>query len=91
VSLLSPERTIPARTLLMAGTPAGTVFQGVTLGTRVRGALAWLGGGWDRSLPDHVVETYVRDARTAKTYLRPGARVLARIDRLGFIANTIVP
>jgi 2-keto-4-pentenoate hydratase/2-oxohepta-3-ene-1,7-dioic acid hydratase in catechol pathway len=91
VSLLSPERTIPDRTLLMAGTPAGTVFQGVPLGTRLRGALAWLAGGWDLPLPGRVVETYVRDAEAARTYLQPGDRVTIQVDRLGVIENVVVP
>lgn len=91
VSLLSPEKTIPERTLLMSGTPGGTVFKGVSTGTRLRGALAWALGGWDLSLPARVVETYVADARAAQIYLQPGDRVTIRADRLGTIENVVVP
>jgi 2-keto-4-pentenoate hydratase/2-oxohepta-3-ene-1,7-dioic acid hydratase in catechol pathway len=91
VSLLSPEKTIPDRTLLMSGTPGGTVFKGVSTGTRLRGTLAWLLGGWDLSLPARVVETYVREARDAARYLQPGDRVTIHADRLGVIENVVVP
>lgn len=91
VSLLSPTKTIPDRTLVMAGTPAGTVFRGIDLGTRARGAIAWLLGGWDLALPRRVVEAYVREAREARVYLQPGDRVAIRADRLGVVENEIVP
>lgn len=91
VSLLSPEKTIPERTLILAGTPAGTVFQGVDLGTRLRGAAAWLAGGWETPLPQHVVELHVREAREAGAYLQPGDRVVIQVDRLGVIDNRITP
>jgi 2-keto-4-pentenoate hydratase/2-oxohepta-3-ene-1,7-dioic acid hydratase in catechol pathway len=91
VSLLSPAKTIPARTLLLAGTPAGTVFQGVDVGTRARGAFAWLWSGFEGPLPAHVVETYVRDARAAGGYLKPGDQVVIHVERLGVVANAIIP
>jgi 2-keto-4-pentenoate hydratase/2-oxohepta-3-ene-1,7-dioic acid hydratase in catechol pathway len=91
VSLLSPAKTIPDRTLLMSGTPGGTVFRGVGFGTRLRGALAWVASGFDGPLPRRVVETYVRDARTAGAYLRPGDRVTIHVDRLGVVDNVVVP
>lgn len=90
VSLLSPQKTIPARTLVMAGTPAGTVFHGVDFGTRARGALAWVLGGFASPLPSHIVETYIRDAHGAGGYLQPGDRVVIHVDRLGVVANEIV-
>jgi 2-keto-4-pentenoate hydratase/2-oxohepta-3-ene-1,7-dioic acid hydratase in catechol pathway len=89
VSLLSPEATIRDRTLLMSGTPGGTVFQGVGTGTKLRGALAWAFGGWDRPLPARVVETYIDEERVAGRYLRPGDRVTIRVERLGVIENVI--
>jgi 2-keto-4-pentenoate hydratase/2-oxohepta-3-ene-1,7-dioic acid hydratase in catechol pathway len=91
VSLLSAEKTIPERTLLLTGTPAGTVFQGVGLGTRLRGVVAWLVGGWDLPLPARVVETYVGEAEAARTYLQPGDRVTIHVERLGTIENVVVP
>jgi 2-keto-4-pentenoate hydratase/2-oxohepta-3-ene-1,7-dioic acid hydratase in catechol pathway len=38
-----------------------------------------------------VVETYVRQARDAGTYLQPGDRVVIQVDRLGIITNDIIP
>jgi 2-keto-4-pentenoate hydratase/2-oxohepta-3-ene-1,7-dioic acid hydratase in catechol pathway len=90
VSLLSPEKTIPDRTLIMAGTPAGTVFQGVDLSTRARGVVGWLAGGWNTPIAANVIETYIRRAREAGAYLQPGDRVVLRVDRLGTIENEIV-
>jgi 2-keto-4-pentenoate hydratase/2-oxohepta-3-ene-1,7-dioic acid hydratase in catechol pathway len=91
VALPGAAGTIPARTLLMAGTPGGTVFRGVGLATRVVGAAAWLLGGWATPVTRHVIEAYVREARAARRYLQPGDRVLIHVDRLGVIENDILP
>jgi 2-keto-4-pentenoate hydratase/2-oxohepta-3-ene-1,7-dioic acid hydratase in catechol pathway len=91
VSLLSAEKTLPDRTLVMAGTPAGTVFRGIDFPVRARGALAWVLGGWDVPLPRRVVEAYVHEAREAGVYLAPGDRVAIHADRLGVVENEIVP
>ena len=91
VALAAPDGTIPARALLMSGTPGGTVFAGVDLRTRAAGVVAWLAGGWDRPVAAQVVEAYIDRARAARTYLQPGDRVTIHVDRLGIIENTIVP
>jgi len=91
VSLLGPDGTLPDRTLVMSGTPAGTIFQGIGVSTRARGALAWIFGGWNTPLPRHVIDRYVHEARAAGTYLHPGDRVSMHVDHLGVIENEIVP
>jgi 2-keto-4-pentenoate hydratase/2-oxohepta-3-ene-1,7-dioic acid hydratase in catechol pathway len=91
VSLLAAGDTIPARTLLMSGTPGGTVFAGVDMRARASGVLAWLGGGWQTALTTHVVEAYIGNARAAARYLQPGDRVTIHVERLGVIENEIVP
>jgi 2-keto-4-pentenoate hydratase/2-oxohepta-3-ene-1,7-dioic acid hydratase in catechol pathway len=91
VALPGASGTIPERTLIMAGTPGGTVFRGVDLTTRLAGVGAWLFGGWSTPVARQVIETYVRDARGARRYLQPGDRVLIHVDRLGVIENEIVP
>lgn len=91
VSLLAPDGTIPARALIMSGTPGGTVFQGVGWGTRLRGAWSWLRGGGSMPVAAQVIETYIEEARAARRYLQPGDRVTIRVDRLGVIDNAIVP
>jgi 2-keto-4-pentenoate hydratase/2-oxohepta-3-ene-1,7-dioic acid hydratase in catechol pathway len=90
-ALFPAAKTIPARTLLLSGTPAGTVFQGVGTGARLSGVLAWLFGGWGTPLPNHVVEAYIREAKEAGLYLRPGDRVTIHVDRLGMMENEITP
>jgi 2-keto-4-pentenoate hydratase/2-oxohepta-3-ene-1,7-dioic acid hydratase in catechol pathway len=91
VALLPEPGRIPARTLLMAGTPDGTVFRGIGLGHRAAGAARWLFGGWSRTLPEHVIDSYVEAAHAGGEYLSPGDRVDIRVDRLGRLSNPIVP
>ena len=90
VSLLDPSGVIPARTLLMSGTPAGTVFQGVDLGPRLSGLRAWILGGWDRPVTQHVIEAYLREAHAEGRYLQPGDRVTVHVDAMGVIDNEII-
>jgi 2,4-didehydro-3-deoxy-L-rhamnonate hydrolase len=90
VALPGADGVVPERALLMAGTPAGTVFRGIGLTTRAAGAAAWLFGGWSQPIARQVIEAYIRDARAARRYLQPGDRVLVHVDRLGVIANDIV-
>jgi hypothetical protein len=85
------EGRIPDRTLVMSGTPDGTVFRAIGTGQRIRGLGAWLFGGWGRSLPDHVIDAYIRDARDGRIYLQPGDRVAIRVERLGAIDNEVIP
>ncbi len=90
VRLLDARDTINARTLMMMGTPGGTIFAGIDTGTRVRGAAAWLFGGWSKSLVENVVETYLRDAHADARYLQRGDTVTVRVERMGVIENRIV-
>ncbi len=82
---------IPDRTLIMSGTPDGTIFQSITLGQKIRGLTAWILGGWNRSIPEHVVDAYIRDAREAGIYLKPGDKVAIHIESLGRIENEVIP
>jgi 2-keto-4-pentenoate hydratase/2-oxohepta-3-ene-1,7-dioic acid hydratase in catechol pathway len=82
---------IPDRTLVMSGTPEGTIFQAIGTEQRLRGLGAWLLGGWGRSLPDHVIDAYIRDARGGDIYLQPGDRVAIHVERLGVIENEVIP
>lgn len=91
VRLPVDDGRIPDRTLIMSGTPDGTVFQAIGTGQRLRGLGAWLLGGWQRALPAHVIDAYIRDARDAGIYLRPGDRVAIHVERLGVIENEVTP
>ena len=91
VALTDENGRLPARTLIVSGTPSGTIFRGVSLGTKLGGVARWIGNGFSRSLPSHVVDGYVADAHASGTYLKPGDRVAIHADRLGVLENTIVP
>jgi 2,4-diketo-3-deoxy-L-fuconate hydrolase len=81
---------IPARTLLLAGTPAGTVWKGMPRVDYARGTLDWLVGGTRSSVVDCIIERHIRSARNARGYLQPGDVVTAHVDRLGRLANAVL-
>ena len=87
----SPDGRIPDRTLVMSGTPDGTIFPASHSGSASGASRAWLVGGWGRPLPEHVIEAYIRDARAAGIYLQPGDRVTIHVDRLGRHREQMVP
>lgn len=89
VSLLDGTDHIPPRTLMLSGTPQGTVYTDVDLPRRVEGFLRWAAFGWNRSIPDHAINAYVGDARSAGIYLQPGDRVTIVVDYLGVIDTPI--
>jgi 2-keto-4-pentenoate hydratase/2-oxohepta-3-ene-1,7-dioic acid hydratase in catechol pathway len=89
ISLPGSDGTIPTRTLILAGTPHGTVFDGIRSSQMAAGVFAWLFGGWSKPLPAHVVDAYIGDARRAGIYLQPGDRVVIHVDRLGVINNVV--
>ena len=89
VGLLAASGPIPARTILLGGTPGGTIFQGPDTNQKLRGAAAWLLGGWGRPLAAHVIDATINDAHLADIYLKSGSRVQVRVDGLGMIDNTI--
>ena len=91
MSLLENAEEIPARTILLSGTPSGTVFQGLSLPQKIRGALGWLFGGWGRPLSDHAIDAYIADARAARIYLQNGDTVHIHADHMGVITNEILP
>ncbi len=81
---------IPPRTLIMAGTPAGTIFQGVPGADRLRGILRWLARLGTRPLIGQVIEAYIARNLAQKTYLQKGDRVTIVVDKMGVLSNTIV-
>jgi 2-keto-4-pentenoate hydratase/2-oxohepta-3-ene-1,7-dioic acid hydratase in catechol pathway len=82
---------VPARTLILSGTPSGTVFDGVRFMHRFRGALDWLTGGWDRPVQQWVADRYIREQRQLRRYLGPGDVVTIQVDRMGLLQNPVVP
>lgn len=80
---------IPERTLILTGTPGGTVFKGIYPSAYLRGGLAWLTGGWNLSLAEQVVESQIATARTSGGYLRPGDQVSIQVDQMGRLYNEV--
>lgn len=84
------EGRVPGRTLIMAGTPGGTVFAGIDARSIGRGLAGWLAGGWDRPFKAWVIESHIDLARRQKRYLQPGDRMTIRVDGLGSLDNLVV-
>jgi 2-keto-4-pentenoate hydratase/2-oxohepta-3-ene-1,7-dioic acid hydratase in catechol pathway len=89
VALLARTGLLADRTLLMSGTPHGTVFQGIGTRQKLSGLLAWLLGGWGESIPNHAVSAYIEDARSAGVFLQTGDQVAIHVDYLGVIRNEV--
>ncbi|NOT39817.1 MAG: hypothetical protein HOP13_04925 [Alphaproteobacteria bacterium] len=89
----TPEGAIPPRTLIMAGTPAGTIWQGLRRKDYALGAVDCLLSAFTKPIAKCVVERYIAGARRAKTYLQSGDEISIRVDHLGSLANlvTLVP
>lgn len=82
---------IPARTLILAGTPDGTVFQGIPGRTMAAGVVRWLAFGWKEPVADRVIERYIAGAKKRGKFLQPGDRVSIRVERMGMIETPIEP
>jgi 2-keto-4-pentenoate hydratase/2-oxohepta-3-ene-1,7-dioic acid hydratase in catechol pathway len=83
------DGAIPARTLLMAGTPAGTVFQGVSPIDYLLGIADWLRRAGRRPVVACIVERYIARTRARRIYLQPGDMVTIRVDCMGALANAV--
>jgi 2,4-didehydro-3-deoxy-L-rhamnonate hydrolase len=91
VTLLDGRDVIAERTLILSGTPQGTVFTALEIPQKVEGLIDWLLGGWRTSIASHAIENYIRDARAARIYLQPGDTVTIHVDELGVIVTEVVP
>lgn len=89
VGLPVHDGMVPARTAILAGTPDGTVFQGVDKSSMALGAWDWLAGGWGRPLVSHVVERQIAKERSARRYLQPGESVVISVNRMGEIDSLV--
>ena len=91
VSLLAGGDVLTERTLIMAGTPSGTVFQGISPAHKAKGVARWVLDGFRRPVATYVIDAYTGDASVRARYLQPGDRVTIRVDYLGIIDNEIIP
>ncbi|MBU2668183.1 fumarylacetoacetate hydrolase family protein [Actinoplanes bogorensis] len=78
-------------TILQTGTPEGVVYRAPDTRQRFLGFLEWAGsfGTNADSIVDSALQVYVRDARNAGVYLKPGDEIVTRADGLGQIFTTI--
>lgn len=80
---------IPARTMILSGTPAGVIYQPPTFRQLFVGVsemfftLQWMN-------PQSVIEPFLREEYRSGRYLKSGDVVQMKADRLGSIDNTIV-
>jgi len=86
---VSAQGVIPDRTLILAGTPAGTVFKGPGPSSFVRGTLDWVAGFGKHSLVQAIIERTITDDRATNAYLQPGDVVTIRVDRMGTLENRV--
>ncbi len=91
VGLFAADGHLPARSLVLSGTPDGTVFTGIHLGQKLRGLGRWLAGGMKRELAAEVIAIHLDDARGQVQYLQPGESVRIEAARLGTIVTRVVP
>ncbi len=80
---------IPERTMIMAGTPGGTIFKEIYPSAYARGVFSWVASGFDSTLPVHVVEAHIRAAEASGDYLQPGSLVTIEVDTMGALANRV--
>jgi 2,4-diketo-3-deoxy-L-fuconate hydrolase len=89
VSLFRTPGQIDARTLIMSGTPPGTVFNALTVEQMAGGFFDFMAFGWGSSIPQHAIENYIYDARAAGIYLHPEDEVVIHVERLGVLRNRV--
>lgn len=89
VGLPVEDGRIPARTLILSGTPEGVIYRKPTLRQIFVGISEMIfTGQWTN--PQSVVEPFLREEYRSGRYLKAGDVVQMKADRLGVIDNTIV-
>lgn len=80
---------IPARTLILSGTPEGVLYRQPSLRQLFVGLSEMVFTGQWTNL-HAVIEPFLREEYRSGRYLKPGDTVQMKADRLGIINNTIV-
>lgn len=86
---VAQDGSVPERTLILAGTPAGTVFNGFDWSDYAMGALDWARSGFKGPAARSVVERYIARMPKAGAYLKPGDIVVIEANRLGRLENRV--
>ncbi|SEL64099.1 2-keto-4-pentenoate hydratase/2-oxohepta-3-ene-1,7-dioic acid hydratase (catechol pathway) [Atopomonas hussainii] len=80
---------IPARTVILSGTPGGVIYRKPSPRQLFLGVSEWAFSlSWLR--PQAVVEPFIREEYRSGRYLQAGDQVVMRADRLGTVSNSIV-
>lgn len=90
VKLPVDQTLIPARTGILAGTPNGTIVQGINKSAYALGVLDFLMGGWNKPVSYWVVERHIAQEEAKKNYLQPGELVSVKVDYLGEMLTPIL-
>ncbi|WP_033346697.1 fumarylacetoacetate hydrolase family protein [Catenuloplanes japonicus] len=90
-TLTAQPGVIPRGTILQTGTPEGVVYRAPSTRQRFLGFMEWAGtlGTNADSVVDSALAVYVREAKDAEVYLKPGDRIVTRAEGLGQIFTTI--
>lgn len=87
--LVRGDGLIPARTIILTGTPGGVVFRPPTSRQVVAGIPPYiLSLAWSTRSP---LDAYLTGAHTSGAFLQPGDEVIVRAERLGLIKSRIEP
>lgn len=84
------SHVIPARVIILSGTPDGSVFRRPTPRQLFLGVMETVFFLHWTDLA-HLFDPTIREAREGKRYLQPGDIVHKQADFLGIIENTVVP
>lgn len=83
------DGALPERTMILAGTPAGTVFNGFVWTDYAQGVAGWALSGFKGPVSRAVIERYIARMQKAKAYLQPGDVVTIEAGRMGRLENTV--
>ncbi len=86
---VSNEGILPDRTLVLAGTPAGTIFKGPGPATFIRGIAHWIKSFGKGGIVAAIVERTIADDHASGGYLQRGDVVTIRVDQLGTLENRV--
>lgn len=86
---ISGNGTLADRTLVLARTPAGTVFKSPGVATFMRGTFDWKTSFGRSGDVDQIVERTIAENRASGAYLRPDDVVTILADRLGLLDNRV--
>jgi 2-keto-4-pentenoate hydratase/2-oxohepta-3-ene-1,7-dioic acid hydratase in catechol pathway len=83
------DGALPERAMILAGTPAGTVFNGFDWSDYAGGLWRWTLSGFKGPASRAVIERYIARMKKAKAFLQPGDIVTIETEKLGRLENVV--